>query len=1548
MYIEELTINEKFLDKHHIDQIYSSFVHYCSLEENRLTAERYKILTKLICNQKYLNENFQESKIIEKFSYIDINGDLTVDFQDFSKYIILNLKFLASDLSKNKKQEKINLPLTDKEIYIFHDIIKDILFPFDIKNPFLLSEKTQNFINSKISNYFLFDYDKYGQLKKKNATEKYEYFTNYFRKIFPKENINTLNILLCNDDWISNFNGVSELNNIIKSIGLLHNHYEVQFFLIEILNFLDVLITSQLLENLLTLFFKYNVESNAKFFTKILKIFRRIYSVFIKVEQIFQVYKENNLKRINMNNDTYESFCSLIIKFENFYITKIIENLNYFQNKANNYYYLNHFFLFGLEYSKRSKDNLIIFFETFNFLEILYANLNYLVNSENYSYRFSTENKESNFSVRFPEEDNDTNQSTVNNSSINRNNIVNESNQRNNKNNFIDINTLVNGKASDPKFLINSNTINANNKNCENFHFYQIRKILLFCIKLTYIILNFKRQNKNKIDSELELSFAKIKYMLEICSGFFYATNDKIIEENFFILKSLLVNEDVNLEFDFLNNSLNKIIDNKNLINLYNMLLKNNLKNAKKPLQINSILNSKYINFLRELIFSEFPDLKKDDINNINNYDKITFEKFNILDIDLFKDIIDIVYILDEKIFEENDINIKISRNNLQIREQIFQDIFTLYFDVFENIFINDEILNNFSMCEKENLFVLNNQMLNIILEIIEILLASENNITVINIIKRNFIDHFNSHINLFLHENKIYKEILKNDVNLDIKNFDLLIVQKILNIYSIIIESDFTQIKLEAFIKFFNFDFVNVLKQVFDYFYNVYNSNLNSKISAKNKSNTNINLKFCWINFYKFYQTIENENFSSFLHQIFFILYYLLLIFDEFIFTLYIKKTNPNYNFDTGYLDYFNLESQSNKSFVIKFSKFNKIKDQFDDKNENMKDFKINRDSSKNIYLNQTEKNINYLNIYKIIENNQNLNVNQITNQSFISKYIIQNYNFLEVYSLCENIFIELDTKIVEIFSENDILNKQNMLSGFYNKSTSACILDKSFINLPGYSKIRKIKLFLQTPEEQYEKKAQILKIENLLNYSFLKLKNQIKILYSGEEYEIYFLSPLKNLKIQINSTEDLISALKEEKQFVQIQQKNFNTRNNISYDLGNNMFSKNNFNIFSKDENKNLKYDNDNIFSLNVNNSNIDSLTNEFLEMHLYLEKSQNELNKEINLTVCPYCLKQHKITNDFYQKFNELNSNYYLMCKNCREYTFLNFVEFVSNIRNYQNLEEEILNVFPKIVKKPNSEVQSINSIDNINKKSNFISNVNPIQINYSDSQNLTRKNINDNNFSKITKNNFNYNSASKIDLNQNRNFNNLNNINPTLNFCGYNANENNLILSTGKNNNNLSSIGGNNISNNTLNFSQGNFPLSNYSSINNNNLLNNLNNSISNVNLPNTVSRNNLNPNDNINNNIYVLNSANRNLNFQNMSKTKGDFELLHKKKDKFPFLSGEGIQDNNILFDENNKKTDIRINKMYNSERNRNIDVLKKFNIVRNIKNVTEFNLEDQK
>jgi len=1549
MYIEDLAINENFLSTHHIDQIYNAFVHYCNLEENRLSADRYKILSKqLYTQQQGLNYALDEVKILEKFKCIDLNRDLTVDFQDFSKFIILNLKFLTGDLSKGRKPEMLSLPLTEQEIISFHCIIKDILFPLEYNNPFFLSDKMRMFLN-KFNPYFSNFYNKYGEIKRMDPRAKLEFFSNNFTKIFPKENVNTLHLLLGSEDGNNNFNGVIELNEIVKSLDLLENHYEVFFYLTEIFNFLQVLINNQILDFTINLFFKYNVESNAKFFTRILKIFRRVYACFIKIDQLLQICKEQDI-RVN-SVFSIDAFYNLFLKFENFYIAKIISNLDFLKNKSNNYYYLNQIVLFGLEFAKRSKENLLIFFESYGYLEILYANTNYLVNSDNYSFTMTNENRADNLNSNSGGLENTQSES----SSSSRISL----NPETQKQGLLDINTLVNGKASDPKYLINSNTINANNKNCENFHFYQIRKIILFCVKLTQIIFGYKSDYVSKLDRELELPIAKLRYIAEITMRFFYNTNDTVVEESFFILMTLLVNDDVNLEYDFLNSTINKIINNPNQIHFYNLLLKANLKNAKKTLQINSILNAKYINVIKELIFLEPSDPKNLLMNNNSNNSNQNSSNLSILNINVFKDFTDILHILQLKSFDK-----------AQVKELLFMNIKSFAFDVFEVIFKNDSIIkiknesfaaetsrggknfndnnnNNNNINNPDSFFLLNNQIFKVILDLIVLLMQAEKDFTSLTILKRNFIDCICSNLDLFVSKNRFYAEILRNDVNSANENFDLVIVQKALSIFNDIIDFDHTQIKVDFFIKFFNFDFLTTLKKIFDCFYFIYKSKLEADRNNPNSS---------WIVFYKFYQTIENDKFVSFMHQIFTIIFRLLTIFDEFFFSLYIRKINPNSHFDTSHIEYFNPESQINKNFIIQFTKFNKFKGQSSklenfnsstainslmlenknlhnlNKNLNSNFIESNFNNIKCVNKADIENEINYLNIQHIMSQTSSFN------EIFLTRYIFQNYNFREVCGLCENIYVDFDSKIMELFSENTILKgglvasqhkQRGSLSFAANPSTKA--LNQSFIDLPRSCSIRNIKLILQTPEERYESKAQILKIDNVLNYTYSQLKNQIKMLYS-QEYEIYSFSHSKNLKILINSTEDLIAAFKEEKDFnnqLKQQEKISQTLQSpgIIPDLVGNV-SKIDSSAFAQS-----------------------AAANEF-ELHLYLEKSCKELlSKGENLSVCPYCRIQHKISNEFYKKFCESKSNYYLMCSKCQKFTFLKFINLLTNINSCMNLEQELWNLFPNsqhsrsqqsfIAAGDNPNPIQISS-NNLDLSENYLSQP-PLHSNIIRQQQLNTKN--NNNLISINRNNLpvaNLNSASNNDLNYNTNF----------------------IQS--KSNNSLLASVGRNINNNTLNFSGSNLPLSNYSSINNNNLISNLNNmnmkSINrqnmnfssnspNPNFINTLSRTNLMPYNNAanNQNIAVTSS---NLNNKFISNSAGDYNLLNPKINiASPYSGRDSIQINEDSFDDNNAVSNSERTKKinFNQDLSNNLGFSGKVNNNNSVKlnNISEFNLGNQ-
>ena len=137
MYYEQEILNQNFLSQEHIDQIYTAFVNYCPVETNQLTLTRYSILSKEIYKT---SQTIDEMEISKKFNNI-ISHDFSVNFQDFLKFIFLNLKMLNSDISREKKLERLNVLITDSEIYNFHSIIKDIIFPIDVINPFFIAAR---------------------------------------------------------------------------------------------------------------------------------------------------------------------------------------------------------------------------------------------------------------------------------------------------------------------------------------------------------------------------------------------------------------------------------------------------------------------------------------------------------------------------------------------------------------------------------------------------------------------------------------------------------------------------------------------------------------------------------------------------------------------------------------------------------------------------------------------------------------------------------------------------------------------------------------------------------------------------------------------------------------------------------------------------------------------------------------------------------------------------------------------------------------------------------------------------------------------------------------------------------------------------------------------------------------------------------------------------------------------------------------------------------------------------------------------------------------
>lgn len=1428
MFAEEIALRENFIAQEHIDEVYCAFVNYCSLDSNQLILHRYNCLSKEIYQQ--LSNNFDESEITKKYNLIDLNHDLSVCFQDFLKFILINFKLLSADISAYRKFEKLSIPITDQEISDFHSLIKDIIFPLDMTNPFLITRKMQAFY-AKYTPYYMNLYNSKGELKALDPAKKIEYFNNNFFKIFNFEYLKEISYSLNNEDYSENFRGTMALAEIIKSLGLITNHFEIQhFFLVLIESFEIIIRQSNILAPLVNFLYFYNVETNNKFYVSILKIIRRVYSTLIKMDELIDFHKENNIRTYK---DYYDKFDEILNLFENNFLQKILGRLEYLNtNKANNFYYLNQIILLGLEISKRNKTYLILYFEGYSYLEILYLNLMFLENSENYSTKIPINNIvnsniiqtkadqvcniSGNYTTNMPAGNVNMNQNNSNVSNLNSNiNINNPNNNANsiNTNNYqnfpssgnmanpnssntqanasinnignnpnaettsilksmnLDINTLVNGKASNNTYNINLNTINYNNKNCEEFHFYQIRKFLLFCIKLTYQIFISKRDNQNEINAEFKLLIDKLRYIFDISLQFFYETNDNYIIEYAIILKSLLSDNDKNFELDFLNNSLNKVLENNNLIISYNMLVKNQLKNASSKVNVNLILTPKYLNIIKELMF--FSSSPTQNTTRNPNYQENTN---NILNIELFKDFIEI-----SNIINNINLNLFLLHEHLLIFYNTSLDIFQQIFENFErskielstvnssanNLTETDNINNNASL--DRTIFYMNDKLLKIILNMILQFLLNETTVTSLNLLRKNFVYYITDNLNLFLSKNMFYIQNIKIDYEI----YELQILRSAFKIFEELLETDYTTSIIELFIKFLNLDFLNNIKEIFNSILDIYH------IKTPNDSKK-------WILFNKYLSTLENIKYQTFLHYIFLILKIILQTYDEFIFTLYLKKKHPNFAFnlqsdnydffsDNTIKDNIDVSTNVNSNITVVNSNINNPNPQYS--------IKCTRFTKANNLMLNPNNEVNYSMIDDNAINYFNLNILIGAKKGYekkLSNFIYKNYNLKEICSIAENIFIDANDCITQIFLQ------VNSLYGADQSSIPAAAT-KNNVNLYG---IKNIKFILQTEEEKINNKANILKIDNIINCSFKKLKNDIKLLYNNEDYDIFYYSKAQNLKIKINSNDDLIEVFLEKKKIYSHPNMNLSLSNS-------NAISNNNLNLTTTGLALNMQMPNQ---SRNLNFSAMQlpnqtqNYKSEFLseiEIILSLEKAEKAFDISTALiTICPSCHNNHYVSKDEFDKYNEKKLSYNLFCKSCKEISFQRYLKLMENVNSIPNIEKDLSVIFPNLATNPGNigNIHSVN-INPTNPNSTKISNSASKYFNTPNTMININPNSNKFNLSKLNASKNLLNSINPNDINS---FNNLTSIS-----------RNNPILISNQSSNNMGNA--NNCSNQNI-FSQ----------------------------------------------------------------------------------------------------------------------------------------------
>ena len=320
------------------------------------------------------------------------------------------------------------------------------------------------------------------------------------------------------------------------------------------------------------------------------------------------------------------------------------------------------------------------------------------------------------------------------------------------------------------------------------------------------------------------------------------------------------------------------------------------------------------------------------------------------------------------------------------------------------------------------------------------------------------------SNLKLFFSKNKFYSDYFKiiNDI------YDIKIIKTSLTIIVNLLCSDFTICKIQYFIKFFNLDFIQNLKQIYDYFYSLYNSKIN-ELSR-------------WNILEKYIILLPQGQFQTILHHINYIFQTLMDIFDEYILSFVDKKTKRDSKFSFDKLSF--PEKTENKIYLLNNTVFPKSEQKTQSNTQENNDYFINYSNFENIQLKTSD-------IFTL------------------SNYIIENYNFTEISNLCENIIAECNLKIVELFELN---------SGNFQNNI---ILKKQ---------IKDVLIYLQNPQQKANFHVNFIKIENITNCSILQIKQDIKNLYN-EDYDLYYYSKNNNLFIKLTTSEDIVQACLEEK---------------------------------------------------------------------------------------------------------------------------------------------------------------------------------------------------------------------------------------------------------------------------------------------------------------------------------------------------------------------------------------------------------------------------------
>ena len=241
MYIEEKILSEGILTKDHISELYTIYVTLCD-------NTRFKLLPSDF-SQLFLQSSLSKDlSTTQYFFQIDNDGDGRINFQDFLRFIVLNVKTVLGQLSPIGTLSR-TLPLcTQLSRKNFAFIVSSVLFRPSTANPFYIADLCVNSLPLYVS--YTHCISKVAVIKNKSSDVKLNQFNMMLNAINDNNFINDLSIAL------SSFNAIPaiiSIKKLLKPLSYITSHYIVVTFASQLMSGLKLIAKFGIFESLLSI-----------------------------------------------------------------------------------------------------------------------------------------------------------------------------------------------------------------------------------------------------------------------------------------------------------------------------------------------------------------------------------------------------------------------------------------------------------------------------------------------------------------------------------------------------------------------------------------------------------------------------------------------------------------------------------------------------------------------------------------------------------------------------------------------------------------------------------------------------------------------------------------------------------------------------------------------------------------------------------------------------------------------------------------------------------------------------------------------------------------------------------------------------------------------------------------------------------------------------------------------------------------------------------------------------------------------------------------------